>query len=309
MDTSTIWQIGTAAAGAVSDKRRHRNEVWLLMHKSNGPENETVAVRLYLDESGTDDPTTPQAVIGGILIKYSNFLHFEDCWDRMLDEFGIEPPLHMREFTPHGRFANIPVADRRRLFTEVAELIDSHKIASLAATLANREYEMVAQEIRDQFSVYAMCFNLIVVMNHKLAEDNRYSGRIPFILDSGNPYAEHVRQAHAAVMSFQREGHFLNAGGLLFDDDTNLGVLQAADLIAWGVRRSKSNKPFPIGFEPIPQLFDRGHNEASWTPELLKEVEGRLLRQLADKRANPEIKNSDEEPSQGNGSENFSQRF
>jgi hypothetical protein len=266
------------------------------MRKSTSPEKEVAEVRLYLDESGTSDRNTPQAVIGGMLINDSYFLHFEECWDLLLEEFGIESPLHMKEFGPRGRFAHISSADRRRLFTKVVELIDSHKIASLAAILTNNEYEtMIVQEIRDQFSVYAMCFNLMVVMNHKLAEGT-YNGRIPFILDSGNPYADHVRQAHSAAIKFQREERFLNAGGLHFDDDANVGVLQAADVIAWGVRRSKSNKPFPAGFEPIPGIFDHGHNENPWTPELLKELGEGLLRRLAEKKAQVSREDHDEEP-------------
>jgi hypothetical protein len=264
------------------------------MHKVHSSEKEVAAVRLYLDESGTRDPNTPQAVVGGMLINYSHFLHFEESWDELLAEFEIKPPLHVKEFTPHGRFAHINPETRRYLFAKVVELIDSHKIASLAATLTNAEYEQyVAKEIRDRFSVYAMCFNLVVMMNHKLAE-GRYVGRIPFILDSGNPYAEHVRGAHAGALECQRE-QFLHVGGLFFEDDANLGVLQAADIIAWGVRRRASNRHFPNGLEPIACIFDSGHNENIWKPEWLKTLGEGLLRELTAKQAMMSKETNEEE--------------
>ena len=266
------------------------------MSRPTSPEDRSANVRLYLDESGTNDPSTPEAVIGGMLINDSYHLHFEESWRVLLKEFGVQAPLHMREFTPHGRLANISSADRRRLFVRVVDLISYHRIASLAAVLTNQEYEAaIPLEIRNQFSVYAMCFNLIVVMNHKLAEGS-YGSPIPFILDSGNPYAEHVRQAHAAAMRFQRQEHFLNVGSLQFEDDSTLGALQAADVIAWGVRRRLSRRPFPAGFEPIPQIFEHGHNESPWTQELLKELAEGLVRRLAEKRAELLRDASDGEP-------------
>jgi hypothetical protein len=255
-----------------------------LLDRIDTSDKEAAAVRLYLDESGTRDPNTPQAVVGGMIINRPNFLHFEECWDGMLEKHGTAAPLHMREFTPHGRFAGISPLCRRELFLEVAELIDSHKVASIAATLTNAEYEAtVPIEVRRVFSVYGMCFNLAVVMNHKLAE-GEYGGEIPFILDTGNPYTDHVREAHAAILQRQKEGSFLHAGDLFFDDDAEFGALQAADIIAWGARRLASGLSFPPGLEVIGDILapHNGHNENNWKAEWLKELRERLLRRMAE---------------------------
>jgi hypothetical protein len=69
--------------------RNYRKEIWMLLHNSESSENETAAVRLYLDESGSKDPGTPQALVAGLLINYSHFLAFEgfvgsdvgEAWD------------------------------------------------------------------------------------------------------------------------------------------------------------------------------------------------------------------------------------
>src|SRR5438067_1875096 len=144
-------------------------------------------VRLYLDESGRRDPSTPKAVVGGFLINYSHFLPFEKAWGEMLSGHGIVAPLHMSEFGRNGRFGAISVCRRRELFTEVAAVIASHKIASVSASLTNAEYERLVQpEVRAIYSPYAMCFNLAVMMNHKLAE-GKYDAEVQFIIDTGNP--------------------------------------------------------------------------------------------------------------------------
>jgi hypothetical protein len=117
-----------------------------------------------------------------------------------------------------------------------------------------------------------MCFNLAAMMNHKLA-DGKYAGKIPFILDTGNEHANQVREAHATMLKFQKES-FLHVGGLHFDDDTYFGVLQAADVIAWGVRRQDSNKPFPPGLEQIGNLLvkEQAHHNNEWKSEWLETI-------------------------------------
>ena len=274
----------------MNSRMRYRNEVWLLLHKEDSAEKETAAVTLYLDESGGNDPNTPQAVVGGLVINRSHFLPFEECWDHMLDAHGIIPPLHMKEFTPHGRFAGMSHCCRRELFLEVAELIHSHKIASIAASITNAEYEaIILREARHGFSLYGMCYLLVLEMNHKLAE-GKYDGRIPFILDIGNPYADHIRQVHATALLVQKESRFLHAGGLYFDDDAEFGVLQAADIIAWGSRRVASGNPFPKGLEPVGEMLasERGHNEASWKAGWLRELSEGFLRIVAEMKATNE---------------------
>lgn len=257
-----------------------------MLHDSESSENETAAVRLYMDESGARD--TPKAVVGGILINYSDFLEFEKAWDRMLVEHGLVAPLHMKEFGKNGRLGSMSERCRRELFYEVAGLINMNKICTIAAQLTTSEYEAyLPTEVKNKFDVYGMCFNLAAMANHKLAESKQYDGRIPFILDIGNPHADHVRKAHKALLDMQREGPFLNAGGLYFDDDAILGILQAADVVAWGARRKASGQHFPAGMEPIRSVLTprSGHNEVEWKPEWIKDLGENLGKLLARQKA------------------------
>jgi hypothetical protein len=259
---------------AGKNPRIYKKGVWPLMRNSNCDEKQTADVRLYLDESGTRDPGTPIAVVGGIIINRPYEDHFEPEWFKILERHHIEPPIHMREIGPHGKLGWLSGQQRSDLFAELVPLINSHKIASVSATLSNREYEEHCPiEMRGGLSVYGMCFNLAVMINHKLAEQARYEGRIPFILDTGNPYVEHVLGAHAAMMEFQKSD-YIHAGCLDFEDDANSAVLQAADVIAWGVRRQESQKSFPPGLEQIAELLlkEQHHHNNEWKSEWLKQL-------------------------------------
>jgi len=265
------------------------------MHGSGGSLQETAAVRLYLDESGGPDPGTPQAIVGGMLINYSRFLSFEDVWEGILERHGIAPPLHMKEFArPDGALASIPDSCRFELFTEIAEAINYHKIYSISAITGNDDYRRyVSKEVRDKFGVYGMGFLLAATMNHKMAQAHRYTGRIPFILDTGNPKKGQIAKAHEEMILIQRQV-FLHVGGLHFEDDRDFGILQAADVIAWGARRRASKKPFGIGLTPIERILDsdRGHVEMTWEIGWMNEVNENLkknylvLRDIENETAN-----------------------
>jgi len=248
------------------------------MHRdSDAPDLETSILRMYADESGGDDPGTPHAVIGGLLVNRKKALAFEEKWDQLLQGYGISPPLHMKEFGKDGRFGKMSRCCRKQLVDEAVGLIMSHRTASQSVSLSNQEFKAsFPKEVRDVFGVYGMCFALFAMGAHYSAIKNNYPLPIPYILDDGNPYKQHVVSGHASVMLIQRQGMPLHMGSLTFDDDAVWGLLQAADLIAWGARRRATKIPLKGAFESINKIFDDHHNEAEWRPEWLQESAMRL---------------------------------
>jgi Protein of unknown function (DUF3800) len=254
--------------------RSYRNEVWKIMHHdSDNPGTETAVLRSYLDESGGEDPNTPYSVLGGMLIEKPALDLFEDEWDKMLLGHGVVGGLHMKEFyRPHGRFAYISDHLRQELFSEACYLIHKYRAVTMASTLSNQEYRAcIPESVRKSFSVYAMGFSLIVMMNHKLAEFNKHTDPIP--------------KAHSFMLKRFQPVAFLHLGSLTFDDDKVWGVLQASDLIAWGTRRRVSGVSFePGGFSPIGNfltLDDSHHAEIPWKLDWLKEFGANLATMIA----------------------------
>lgn len=175
---------------------------------------------MYADESGGDDPGTPHAVVGGMLITRKRFLEFEDQWDKLLQGHGVQPPLHMKEFGKNGRFGNMSAWCRKELIDEAVGLISLYRVGSISISLSNEEFKKnFSSQIRDKFGVYGMCFTLFAMAAHEAAKKNNYTERIPYILDDGNPYKHHVVAAHSNMLAFQRAGHDFNVGSLTLDDD------------------------------------------------------------------------------------------
>lgn len=249
-------------------------------HESDHPDLETAALRMYADESGGDDPGTPHAVVGGMLISRKRFLEFEDQWDELLRGHGVEPPLHMKEFGKDGRFANLSACCRKQLIDEAVSLITIYRVGSISISLSNSDFKKnFPAKGRKKFGVYGMCFSLFVMATHGAAKSNHYTERIPYILDDGNPHKHHVLVAHSNIMKLQRAGEEFNVGSLTLDDDAVWGMLQAADLISWGARRRASALPIAKPFESINKIFRaKCHIEDGWRPEWLKQLGTHLVK-------------------------------
>src|SRR5437764_955265 len=95
-----------------------------VMHSTKNHQEETAFVRLYLDESGDDNPNTPHAVVAGILTNKHSFDRFEEEWENVLKRHGICHPIHMKEFGPHGCFADVTPDRRHNLFVDLARVVD-----------------------------------------------------------------------------------------------------------------------------------------------------------------------------------------
>ena len=243
------------------------------MHHSSDPDLEALVVSLYLDESATD-ASTPTAVVGGLLINSSHFVGLDEKWRAMLDEFELWPGLHMKDFGLHNRFAAMPQQRRSQIFERAVEIIKAHNIATIAVTLDHGQYKAIlAPTLKHQMSPYSLCFLGCVVGNHQIAEKQGYDKTVPFVIDSGNPYAEHVRKAHRVLRDLQSKGHFLNLGSLTFDKDDDVTALQAADVICWAVRRRAAGCPFAIGFEPLEAILDEhGHNQSPFPEVAMRQL-------------------------------------
>ena len=250
---------------------KYLEHLWFVMHHSDDPKRQTLAVTCYLDESGTDHQNS-QAVVAGLIMHRDYFLFLDAIWDDMLLRHGIKPPLHMKEFGAHGRHGNLNYNDRHALFTDVANLINAHKIVSVAATLRHEQYRnLIHDKMKKHIGVYGVCFMLCSHLCFAKAMYDQYYGELPFILEAGNEHSEHVRRAHLGMMEMKKDKTIWVHSGSLKFESKKLSALQAADVIAWGIHRRDSVKGLGKGFQPIANIFNKEHIQFNWEDNLLKE--------------------------------------
>jgi hypothetical protein len=246
--------------------------LWWVMHQSDEESRQAAVVTFYLDESGTHEGA-PIAVVGGLLLDKERFRTLDDAWRKILTRHSILPPLHMKEFRrPNGRLADVSIDQRRALFSDVVEVINKNKIYSIAASLTSEHFQKYFDRKfrRETMSVYGMCFILCAHTNYLLARQNQYDEKIPFLMDSGNQYAEHVRIAHASMQ--EEAWKDMRVGSLTFDRDDNWSPLQAADVIAWASRVKAMGDSFDNGYEPLAALFDKAHAQQGYPEDAIAQL-------------------------------------
>ncbi len=253
--------------------------LWFVMHHSNDPQKIAMALTCYLDESGTDKHS-PQAVLAGLIMHRDSFLIFDTLWNDILIRHGITPPLHMKEFGQHGRHGNLTYDQRYALFNDLANFINAHKTISIAVTLKHEQFEKnIHDDIKKDIGLYGACFMLCGYLCFQSAYDNFYTGNIAFVMEAGNRYAEYVRRAHRTMIALKKTKPYINAGSLTFSSK-ELSVIQAADIIAWGInRRDNLNKGLGKGFQPISKIFNnkKSHLEAPYPDELLSKWSNAIM--------------------------------
>ena len=258
-------------------RREYAKESWFSMHHSYNPTAMSLFVRCYLDESGTHDQSK-HAVVAGLLLDRNGFLSLDDEWVKLLPKHRVKAPLHMSKFDDDNRDASLSDGERRDFFKEAVEVINKHKKYSIAAILTQSQYDrVITPTVERMYSQYAFCFMACVYTNHNILTAVKHKDRVPYWVHRGNPRKADIRRAEDSLWQLQDNGEECHFDSVTFKD-SELASMQAADMIAWGVRRKLHGLPFGRGFEPISMLYKWHHEQPEWTDKMLQD----LLESLAD---------------------------
>ena len=178
----------------------------------------------------------------------------------------------MKEFGQHGKMGHLKYDERHSLFCEIAEIVNSHKVFSIAGTIDQPQFREICNfHKRKECSPYALCFNLCVYLNHMQAEYMKYDKNIAFLLDEGGEHAGQIFDSHKAITEWQKTKP-LHVGSITFANDKDIAALQVADVIAWAVLRRLIGKEFKNGFAPIETILNENHIQEPWKDEYLIEL-------------------------------------
>jgi hypothetical protein len=220
----------------------------------------------YIDESGTDGDS-PVAVVAGLLLDYRGSFWLGQEWRDALGRHKVTGPIHMREFTPHGRFKDLSHDCRRALFADLVRTINDNKLMSVAGTLTADDYRKQFAGV-EYLSMYAACFcNVAMYCGVVLEKAGNHRWPLSFTLDEGNRYKQEIIKGEPAILKA-----FPRVSKICFESDDNMVALQAADVLSWAVRRDSSGGSFAHGFEPLRDLFDPLYSTIDYKPEWMKGV-------------------------------------
>jgi Protein of unknown function (DUF3800) len=234
------------------------DEAWWNATQSDGDDCVVLGLHLYLDDSGSDDPS-PLVTIGGPAMTRIKFRNFSTRWQQMLAKHRIDPPLHMTEFIGRGKYVTMFPEMKRALFLDATKLINTHKEYSVSVAVSQDGFRNeLSEDVRKTLiGPYAFAF-FTVVTAHQTMSMHLLTGplKCAYVVDSGIAFAEQLVAAHSAIVRREKAavGSTLHTGGLAFQSDVAVPALQAADVIAWASRKRELDG-LPEGFEPLAELF------------------------------------------------------
>jgi hypothetical protein len=254
---------------------KHIDHIWWWIHQSLGADRIVAMYGSYFDESAVDGGG-PVSAIGGLMLDHGQHYDLSVEWNRALISCRFPKDfIHMKDFGNHGELADYDVDEKRKLLSKLAWIINDNKNISIGSTLNPEDYRSYLPKVfgnKPEITIHGICFLLAATAQAKWANGQNYEYDIPFMLDEGCPDRKDIDRAHAFFrMDFPslRPDVVTHAGTLSWGDDKKTPALQAADIIAWAVRRESAKQLFDNGTEPLidviaPKRHLKAHLEMEW---------------------------------------------
>lgn len=193
-----------------------------------------VVLQGYIDDSGSDKRADKRLVLAGYIQTAEVWAAFSDDWALALAADRSLPSLHMIK-----SFRGFSDRERAQKLDKLAAVIAKHRPLSIEVSVSRKDYTEILQANMpyDFRHPYFPCFvGVLQAVSQTLIEEG-LSGPIDLIFDDqGNV-------GHSAVLwysPFKLADPKLAAilgGTPIFRSDEDVLPLQAADMLAWHVRR------------------------------------------------------------------------
>ena len=234
-------------------------DIWWVMHRSYLPNNATMALTAYFDDSGSDTASAI-TVIGGPVMSRQACLEFQSEWSQMLDLYDILHPLHMKDFPQGGKHARLPKGIKSEMFGKAARIINGFKLFSISIGVPQPEFNATLPEkVRKRLiGPYALAFFCAVLANRSICDQSALYGEqaISYLVDDGSVGKGQLMKAHTEIVKLETStGGVRNTGSIDFDVDDQVSALQAADVVAWASRRKAVYGQLRGDFVPLEEVL------------------------------------------------------
>lgn len=222
-----------------------------------------LVLKAFIDESGKTEP--PVFVMAGFLARAEQWAAFNDEWRAVLDEPHPIEAFHMVDSEWTG--------DRKRL-GKLIDVIRRHVITGIAVTVFHDDYEAIfkGRVAKRMDRPYFLMYHSIMTLAMEWEIENGMDEPIDFIFDEQHGESDYLQSIFTRIKEMAPPEIQRRFGSRpIHADDKKVLPLQAADILAWSLRRvgylAVQGKPpddfLSNLFRKIP--FKRTH----WTREML----------------------------------------
>ncbi|MGS1015496.1 DUF3800 domain-containing protein [Allosphingosinicella humi] len=203
--------------------------------------------------------------VGERRLVMAAFVHTADTWERIVDDWHSvmisDPPIsffHMVEaHSRRGQFNGWSEAKRTKKIFDLAEVISKYKPISIHCSLSLKRHKEVLKP-HAPFGIGSPYFPLVFALTCGVARATHMLGvGLPcdFIFDRQDQVSKHALffWDHIIGQQPQEWGQLINSSPI-FGDDKDFVALQAADMLAWHVRRGLEEN-YPKEYDGIFDLI------------------------------------------------------
>jgi hypothetical protein len=262
-------------------------------------------LQAFVDDSATDDGEQ-RLFLAGYINTADKWVLFSDAWKEALQ---LSPPIEYFKMSEanslNGQFYGWSVPDKDAKILALARVIRHFKPASIHCSISRRDVKSLMKgKVPYGFAdPYGYVFSGIMVpLAHQQIQRDMIRVPIDFIFDEQENIGEEAKFWYKQIRDMQPKAvKDLLSIEPLFRNDKNVMPLQAADMLAWHIRRQHEKGDPKAWFVPD-YLATDGHHIAldfdlprlqSLAEQMMK-VEGvhRITGKTAWKKARKEVERS-----------------
>jgi len=208
-------------------------------------------LRAFVDDSGSEKGER-RLFLAGYINRTDQWALFAQAWDEELKASPSIEYLHMIEAgNLRGEFDFRKGWDKEKRAEKLrglARVIRHFKPASFQMSIDRRHFYEVLEPVspRGLANPYFACCSGLIAKLAQEAEKTKARGKIEFIFDSQDGLDDDIDMFFEDLMEgISKEARRWLAGKPLFRSDRDFVALQAADMLAWHIRREHEEVGFP----------------------------------------------------------------
>jgi hypothetical protein len=207
-----------------------------------------VMLQVYVDDSTTDTGAERRLFLAGYMNTAERWVRFSEAWQAELDAHPAIEYLKMSEANNlSGQFRRWSETDRDEKLRGLARVIRHFGPRSIHSSISRSECKQILEPVAPYgFSrPYFYCFQYIIIsLANAFLEQGGPKVPIDFIFDEQGGVGDEARRVYRII----RDGQPAPVRAVLalepiFRDEKLVLPLQAADMLAWHVRRNHLRDP------------------------------------------------------------------
>lgn len=219
-------------------------------------------LRAFIDDSGSGGDS-PWFVLAGYVGTAESWDTFDSPWRAVLDgppKLTYFKSSEAESLRPDGQWAGVTQVDRNQCIDSLIGVISKHALRSIYVRLRQSDYDEVIKPYvppmwRNAYYFLFVGFLVAGVSTEKYGGVGRH---VEFFFDSNQEVEKPSRKLYGQIAALPEFAGMIE--DIQYKDEKILLPLQAADLLAWQVRRR-----FSVVEPPRPQ-FERALNCAAQKP-------------------------------------------